>query len=380
MAKRRPAGRRRVPTEREEPPQPLDEILALDNTIARQRMPRDLAEAARTPRVTIYAPRGFDPKGIRKSREVEGGWELELPQGAGLGIPGRKAGRLGIAAVQRGIKASVDTEAFRPPWIDYTPHPKISSATRPLLRKIDGTLVQPHYGVFGADDRVVYYPSGYPWTCVGKLFVYNTWPSSSPAWWGSAVLIGERVLLTAGHVAPWGASSWAMQFIPALYDGTSTLGANVTSWVSDYWGYDTNNTVTAWDMLVCRLYTPLGATYGYFGAKTYSSSWEGGNYWTLAGYPGAVASGGRPARQMWFPTIDDDTDGSATEVEYLADSSDGNSGGPVFGFWSGDPYAIGAHSGGQKSTFLWWTLEDNNVAAGGAAMVNLVKWARSNWP
>ena len=379
MAKRKPGRKRRVSEDRGTP-QGLDEFLKLDNTLARQKFPSELAEAAATPRLTIHSPRGFDPKSITKSREVEGGWDVALPRGAGLGIPGKKYGRLDVAVVKRGAKASVDTDSYRPPWVDYTPHPKISGVTRPVLKKLDGSLVEPHYGVFGGDDRVVYYPSGYPWTCVGKLFVYNTWPAASPAWSGSAVLIGDRVLLTAGHVAPWGSGSWAMQFIPALYDGSSTLGPGVSSWVSDYWGYNTNNSVSAWDMLVCRLYTPLGATYGYYGAKTYSSSWEGGNYWTLAGYPGAVAGGGRPSRQMWFPTIDDDTDGSATEVEYLADSSGGNSGGPVFGFWNGDPYAIGTHSGGQKSTFLWWTLEDNNVAAGGAAMVDLVRWARSNWP
>jgi hypothetical protein len=52
----------------------------------------------------------------------------------------------------------------------------------------------------------------------------------------------------------------------------------------------------------------------------------------------------------------------------------------VFGFWSGEPYAIGTASGGEKSEFLWWTIEDDNVAAGGAALVDLIRWARSNWP
>ena len=171
-----------------------------------------------------------------------------------------------------------------------------------------------------------------------------------------------------------------MQFIPAYYDGSSVLGAGVSSWVSDYWGYDTNDQVSAWDMLVLRLYSPLGPAYGYFGAKTYSSSWEGGNYWTLAGYPGAIAGANRPSRQMWFPIVDDDTDGGADELEYYADQTAGDSGGPVFGFWSGWPYAIGTASGGEKTTFLWWTIEDDNAAAAGSAMVNLILWARSNWP
>jgi len=133
-------------------------------------------------------------------------------------------------------------------------------------------------------------------------------------------------------------------------------------------------------MVVLRLYTPLGNTYGYFGAKTYDSDWEDGNYWTLAGYPSAVAGANRPSRQMWFPVVDDDSDGDADELEYYADATAGDSGGPVFGFWSGIPYAIGTHSGGEKTTFLWWTIEDDNAAAGGSAVVNLILWARSNWP
>jgi hypothetical protein len=52
----------------------------------------------------------------------------------------------------------------------------------------------------------------------------------------------------------------------------------------------------------------------------------------------------------------------------------------VFGFWSGLPYAVGTVSGGEKTTFLWWTIEDDNAAAGGNAMVDLIRWARTNWP
>ena len=71
---------------------------------------------------------------------------------------------------------------------------------------------------------------------------------------------------------------------------------------------------------------------------------------------------------------------SADELEFYADSTPGDSGGPVFGFWSGLPYAVGTVSGGEKTTFLWWTIEDDNAAAGGNAMVDLIRWARTNWP
>ena len=48
----------------------------------------------------------------------------------------------------------------------------------------------------------------------------------------------------------------------------------------------------------------------------------------------------------------------------------------------GCKYAVGVTSGGESITgtpFGWWD-EDNNIEAGGAAMVNLVQWAQANWP
>lgn len=41
---------------------------------------------------------------------------------------------------------------------------------------------------------------------------------------------------------------------------------------------------------------------------------------------------------------------------------------------------IGVESGGQTAEFLTFMVENNNVAAGGNAMVDLAKWARANWP
>ena len=366
-------------------PQNPDEYMSLENAPALEAMPHELAEEVQTRRQYLYIPESeFDLRELIKRSEISGAWEIQLPERAGLGLPGREYGQLSPEEVTKGIGADRNNEElgrpFRPKWIDYTPHPKVTATTRHLMRRVDGRLYEPHYGVFGADDRQVYYPSGYPWTCVGKVFVWDNFSLPNPAWTASAVLIGRRVILTAGHVAPWGSGNWAMWFVPAYYDGGSTLGSGVGSWVSDYYGYNTGNSVSAWDMLVCRLYSPLGDAYGYFGTKDYSSSWQGGNYWTLAGYPGAVAGANRPSRQMWWPVLDDDGSGSAEEVEYEADATAGNSGGPVFGFWSGLPYAIATHSGGSKTTFLWWTLEDTNVGAGGGALNSLVSWARTNWP
>ncbi|RXZ46105.1 trypsin-like serine peptidase [Agromyces binzhouensis] len=368
----------------QEPPAGADEFVRLDNERSGERMPKELAAQVEGRTLSITTREKFDFRSVEPVRYDGDRWQVKLPEGTGLVMPGRTSGRLSVDEVGKAAVRELDEAgelaASRPAWVDYEPHAKVSAPRTTVLRRLDGTILEPHYGVFGADDRQVYYPGGYPWTCVGKVYVWDDWGSPYPAWSGSGVLIGDRTVLTAGHMCPWGSGNWAMQFVPAYYDGVSTLGRGVSSYVSDYYGYDTDDTVSAWDMAVLRLYTPLGVNYGYFGTKDYNSAWEGGNYWTLAGYPGAVAGGNRPSRQMWWPVLDDDGSGSAEEVEYEADSTPGNSGGPVFGFWSGLPYAIATHSGGSKTTFLWWTIEDTNVGAGGGALNSLVAWARSNWP
>lgn len=201
-----------------------------------------------------------------------------------------------------------------------------------LLTRISGKKVTPHY-VFGTDNRQVYYPSGYPWRCVGKVEVWyiigNTWLY---AWSGTGALVGDNIMVTASHVFPWFIGTlgwgWAMKFTPASYDGISTYGSGVSSWCQSGYGY--SNHSQGDDMIVMKLYTPLGNSLGWFGSKTYNDSWEDGHYWTKCGYPGAIASGNRPSRIMWFPIVDDDSDGAGTELEYKADSSGGDSGGPVF--------------------------------------------------
>lgn len=360
-------------------PMDNDEFLKLDYKSGSEKS----AKAILSPNIKIplnLIDNSIKPELVH-STEKKNSWEIVLPAGSSLVRVGQSLKRETTEFIKKNVSLKVNTEPFFPDWVDFNPHPKLSTSNINLemLNRINGRLIQPHYGVFGTDDRQVYYPSGYPWHCVGRVFVWDDASKSDWKWSGSAVLIGDRTIITAGHVIPWKSNNWAMKFVPAYYDGDSLLGNGISSWVSDCNGYDLNNTVSAWDMAVCRLATPLGKSYGFFGAKTYSSSWQGGNYWTLAGYPGAVAGANRPSRIMWFPTVDNDNDGDATELEYLADQTAGNSGGPVFGFWKGFPYVIGTVSGGEIITQGNNVIEDSNIAAGGKAIVDLILWARSNW-
>ena len=310
--------------------------------------------------------------GLRPARDVPGGYVGDPDARLISGAVGRTSGRLPLkAASGRGASS---TSAKRPRGVEHSYLPRIAPRwTRPMLRSPSGGLVQPEK-VYGSDDRTTFWPSGYPWHCAGRIFTWTDPSATSWAWSGSGVLVGPRHVLTAGHVCPWGANPWMMLFVPGYYDGQPV--PNVNSYVSDYRGWDTDEQVTAWDMAILRLYDPLGDQLGFFGSKLYSSSWQGQSVWSLIGWPQSIGNAQRPTWQGSIPTIDDDPDGNAVEIEHQGDSTPGNSGGPFYAFWPDNfPYVIGAHSGAQVTSD-----EDNNVAAGGQAMVDLIIWGHQNWP
>jgi hypothetical protein len=50
--------------------------------------------------------------------------------------------------------------------------------------------------------------------------------------------------------------------------------------------------------------------------------------------------------------------------------------------WDSRPYTIGTTSGGKTVSGGIFGIgdEDNNIEAGGKAMVDLIQWALTNWP
>jgi hypothetical protein len=160
------------------------------------------------------------------------------------------------------------------------------------------------------------------------------------------------------------------------------VGAGGVSYVSDSKWY--GDSVSGHDIGLLRLYEPLGTSLGYFGAKTYSSSWNNGAYWILAGYPYDIASAISPSRQTGIAVLDEDGDiNQGAELEHHGDTASGDSGGPFFSFWARDPipYAVGTTSGHETIGGPSWTGgEDNNIEAGGALLVNAIIAARQAWP
>jgi len=354
--------------------------------LAAEKPPPDELVYAQTHR-TIYLPSGT--RGEKPRLEVDpvtgqrGYWKasFELPSPFAAHLPGKTAVREKPEVIRAEVNRRAAVSGYRPGWVKGSYYPRqLPGLGKPeSMRSIRGRPVTPLY-VFGSDDRLAYLDSSWPWGLVGKIF-------NNEGWVGSGALIGRRLVATAGHMVPWGSDPWWMRFVPAYYDGGSLHGAGVESYVSDARGYDVSGSPTGYDWAVLRLYEPLGDWLGYFGYNGYSSSWEDDAYWTILGYPGGVAMGQRPSYQNGVSVFDDDSDSNGgRELETKGDITPGNSGGPMFGWWSGDPRLVGVVSGQEEDwspgfwPWEWGEVEKGNVVAGGSGFTSMMAWGRTNWP
>ena len=353
-------------------PMSIQEMLELDNIAASEPVPASFRPNGTRILISSLNPE-FDPRDhFVPIDDVAGGWQLETEFPVASGIPLKE-----MIVVQPGSLSDseepTDGESFRPAWQPHIYHPKPAfyPDERPTLRRKSGAKVQPHY-VYPPDDRQIFHPQGYPWSCIGRVFIQGD--GGRPAT-GTAALVGSRVLLTSSHMVPWDARSISVKFVPGYINGSSSVTRGLEAFATEGRGY--RNGRQGHDLVVFRLDIPLGDRLGYLGYRVYNDDWEDDPRWTLVGYPGVwrgVNIGGEfPTRQFGISIEDDDSDGDALELEHFGDSTSGNSGGPLFGDWPEGPYVIGVHSGGER------VVSSNNLAAGGRAMTNLVTWARSNW-
>ena len=224
--------------------------------------------------------------------------------------------------------------------------------------------------IFGADDRLIFQDTTYPWSTVGLV---ETNRGS-----GSGVMIGPRHLLTVSHVIDWSApagfaADW-VRFTPSYFDGNAPFGESYGIHIFWYLKEDGDGFISGsegdFDYVVVVLDRRLGETTGWMGARGYDDDWDSLAAWSHMGYPADLNSGQRPSWQGGFRV--DGTDAAAQSILHQADVFPGQSGGPVFGFWAGDvgPRAIAVQS---------WQNASNNGASGSMDMRDLVALARTNF-
>lgn len=279
---------------------------------------------------------------------------------------------IGILVGEKSVKNISETDCFRPSFSDLNYVPKLESKLNRKPIFFDKNSLATGTGVktiFGTDNRKVYYSTAYPWRCVGRV--------ESPLGFGSGVMIGPRHLLTCSHIIDWrpnNTTGW-LKFTPMYYNGSAPYGS---AWaIRTYYKYKVagptiDSTEIQYDYVVVVLDRYIGNSTGWMGSKSYSDSWDGGAYWTHAGYPADLTGTQRPTYQTGI-ALDGDF-WSADDNESMSHKGDvwpGQSGGPFWGYWNGLPYAVATQSAHNSN---------DNFASGGSDLVNLVIRARNEYP
>jgi hypothetical protein len=247
------------------------------------------------------------------------------------------------------------TEGFRPPWATHEFMPRLV----PFRDRAGRQWLEPR--VHEEPLRLAY-----PMRTVGIV-------KNSEGYQGSGVLVGPNLLLTAGHVVPWGASSWNMEFIPA-YKASQAIPYG-RSFVRRARGFNTRPHIVGHDYAICQLYTPLGNAVGWMGSMSFGS--EDDYYRRLyvsSGYPASYRGRQAVEHDMGIRDIDDGSPGLELEFALRDGMGEGWSGGPLWLPAEGAS-VCGVFSGDEKDGLD----PRRHVYAGGGPMVDLVRFGLDNW-
>lgn len=267
----------------------------------------------------------------------------------------------GIAREEVSRIKATHTEPMLPDWVPVSPIP--TKAPRPLKpRQIDhrGELLNPGL-VFPPEDRRTYNDRSYPWGTVCKIVTAGGW--------GSGVIVGPRHVLTASHVVDWSRNGAGSVEVHRTGGSVTATTAITRVWyftkVTGLVGWSENDE----DYAVLITSSRIGERFGWLGTRTYNSSWDGDRYWYSVGYPGDIGGGNSPVWQNRKWLDEDAWDfGGGRSMTTDADMIPGQSGSPLFAWWSDGPYVVAVWSN-FSSTENW--------CSGGNDMTRLVVHARN---
>jgi V8-like Glu-specific endopeptidase len=267
-------------------------------------------------------------------------------------------------------------EGFIPDHLPFHPFPEPLEDELKVRKYYESLPKQRAKGVYQAttifapDDRLVYSDTSYPWGTVGRV--------TTAGGVASGVMVGPRHLLTVSHTVVWnsdGSTGW-LNFAPAYFDGSTPFGTANSIQVYFYRkvvGPDLDGDEQREDYVVAVLDQRIGDSSGWMGTRSYTDAWDGGSYWSHAGYPGDIAATQRPTYQGSIALDGSADEDSHERMAHFGDVWPGQSGGPFFAWWDGDsvPYVVAVQSGQSAA---------DNSASGGSYIVNLVSQALREFP
>jgi V8-like Glu-specific endopeptidase len=341
---------------------------------------------------TLRLPRGATPT-VSKRRGVPGAYDVrvQLP-GSALGrrapfeslpverLTERKLAKRPRKVTPNGLRPDYLPVVFRPEKVAL----KLSERAAPpadFEYRRDGELLDRPTNVFPPDERYIYQDTSFPWCTLGRV--------DTPLGTCTGCTIGPRLLLTGDHCIQWnsdGTAGW-VRFRPAYYNGSAPFGeawaTRVIFWQKNTGGDGLSDQETAFDYVVCVLDARMGNVVGYPGYRDYSDSWNGGSYWQHMGYPVDLSGAERPAFQGSCVISSVGSESASGQTGYVLghfnDVVPGHSGGPVWGWWSEEPWprVVGTQSAEASAPAM--NTSGDNEFGGGPALSSLISWARSNY-
>jgi hypothetical protein len=270
---------------------------------------------------------------------------------------------------------------------DITVQPELAVPPRRIVA--GGQPLEPLF-VYPPDKRRVFKDTTFPWRACGRVV--------TPTGAGAGALVGPRHILTASHLIQWlpGNNAGWVLFQPDYYD-SDVFPSSYASSISSYEqiGTPASESALAEDFVVCVLNDRLGDQLGGFGTLEYDDSWDGGSYWNHVGYPTDVGGGSKPAWELffsiknsWHPGYFEA--GRDRDIETFASLTPGDSGGPVFGYWTDSPapdcppgpyiVAVVSSQGTLPPVYSDNTDRTANWLAGGAWLPRLVQTTLDAYP
>jgi V8-like Glu-specific endopeptidase len=236
--------------------------------------------------------------------------------------------------------------------------------------------------VTAPDDRKLYEDFRFPWRTMGRV--------QTPVGTSSGCTIGPRHLLTSAHGIQWlpdRTTGW-VRFEPAYYRNPGPYGTafatRVIYWLRNVPAKGISLHEQAFDYVVCVLDWRIGDVVGYPGATTYSSTWNGGEFWQTMGYPDDLAGAERPAFQNKTAILNhhpETTKGqTGLRLDHLMDVTIGHSGGPVWGWFADEPWPRVVAVQSAEANCPITSDTQFNAAGGGPALTALITYARSAYP
>jgi glutamyl endopeptidase len=248
---------------------------------------------------------------------------------------------------------------------ETTSTPKETKDSSPIKHKPDpgpeerssrndkGSVPNETREVFGADSRVLVTPTNiFPNRAICRLIVRYPLTPAGKAFAGTGSLIGDRHVLTAGHVlfnAAQGGWAQRIRVVPGMDGDTWWFGSELLVWPNYR-----QRSVTGWtedqdidyDYGLITLNT--GFSLGSFGLLYASDNTLDSTTAYVTGYP---AEKGTPpgTQQFGVPGGGSVTDYDSTLVYYSIDTSKGQSGAGVYRFWEGKRAIIAVHGGQYDS-------------------------------